>query len=258
MILAPTLTLHTPAGSRLDADAAAFAAASGATDVAALSEFVKGVKALGLWNSMVCWPLRSSQNAGTGTTAYSLGGLGTFNGTLVNGPAWGADGLTFNGTNQVVTAQPTTDTNSQFFGLVHNNTTTTGNSAMSVSTSIASQTELRFREQGDLQIHSAASWSLTSVNGSFSRSGFAFYLAAWNSALSQVFVQQNSTARTAVSRTYTGTTDNALRIMSGPSTQFVAGTTAFAFFSKQQVSSSTSTAFYTLYKQTLGAGLGLP
>jgi hypothetical protein len=50
MILAPTLTLNTPAGSRLDADAAAFAAASGATDVAALSEFVKGVKALGLWN----------------------------------------------------------------------------------------------------------------------------------------------------------------------------------------------------------------
>jgi hypothetical protein len=95
MILAPTLSLHTPAGSRLDADAAAFAAASGATDVAALSAFVKGVKALGLWNSMVCWPLRSSQNAGTGTTAYSLGGLGTYNGTLVNGPSWGTSGITF-------------------------------------------------------------------------------------------------------------------------------------------------------------------
>lgn len=60
-----------------------------------VSDFVKGIKGLGLWNNMVCWPLRSSQNAGTGSTAYSLGGLGTFNGTLVNGPTWGVDGITF-------------------------------------------------------------------------------------------------------------------------------------------------------------------
>jgi hypothetical protein len=92
MILAPTLTLNTLARG-YDADATAFAAASGATDVSNLSAFVKGVKELGLWSNMVCWPLRSSQNAGTGTTAYSLGGLGTYNGTLTNGPTWGADGL---------------------------------------------------------------------------------------------------------------------------------------------------------------------
>lgn len=78
---------------RIDADALAFAAASGATDLSGLSAFVKGVKELGLWSNMVCWPLRSSQNAGTGTTAYSLGGLGTYNGTLTNGPTWGADGI---------------------------------------------------------------------------------------------------------------------------------------------------------------------
>jgi len=96
MILAPTLTLNALRGPSVDPDAAAYVATSGATDVAALSNFVKGVKDLGLWNNMVCWPLRSTQNAGTGTTAYSLGGLGTFNGTLVNGPTWGADGVTFN------------------------------------------------------------------------------------------------------------------------------------------------------------------
>jgi hypothetical protein len=32
----------------------------------------------------------------TGSTAYSLGGLGTYNGTLVNGPTWGADGVNYN------------------------------------------------------------------------------------------------------------------------------------------------------------------
>jgi hypothetical protein len=103
MILAPTLTLNSVRGPSVDPDAAAFAATSGATDVAALSAFVTGVKALGLWNSMVCWPLRSTQNAGTGATAYSLGGLGTYNGTLVNGPVWASNWMEFSATNARMT-----------------------------------------------------------------------------------------------------------------------------------------------------------
>lgn len=82
----------------LDRDAREFIGRAGVSAAAArlqLNEFVRGVKQLGLWDSMVCWPLRSTQNAGTGTTAYSLGGLGTFNGTLVNGPTWGTSGVTF-------------------------------------------------------------------------------------------------------------------------------------------------------------------
>jgi hypothetical protein len=117
----PTATLATGAWSlraqslyrrdniwpRRDPDAVAFAATSGATDIDAISDFVKGVKRLGLWSNMVCWPLRSSQNAGTGTTAYSLGGLGTFNGTLVNGPTWGTSGTAFT-TTQFANASITT------------------------------------------------------------------------------------------------------------------------------------------------------
>jgi len=60
-----------------------------------IRDFSKGVNDLGLWNSMVCWPLRSSQNYGSGDTVFSLGGLGTFNGTRVNGPTWEADGVNF-------------------------------------------------------------------------------------------------------------------------------------------------------------------
>ncbi len=60
-----------------------------------ISDFVRGIKSLGLWNSMVCWPLRSSQNASTTLTARSLGGLGTFDGSLFGlaTSAWGANGL---------------------------------------------------------------------------------------------------------------------------------------------------------------------
>jgi hypothetical protein len=82
----------------LDRDAREFIQRANVTDAngrAQLNQFVRGVKTLGLWSNMVCWPLRSTQNVGTGTTAYSLGGLGTYNGTLTNGPTWGVDGIEF-------------------------------------------------------------------------------------------------------------------------------------------------------------------
>jgi hypothetical protein len=70
-----------------------------ATAKSQINAFVLGIKDLGLYNDMVSWPLRSSQNAGTGTTAYSLGGLGTYDGILGNSPTWGVDGITFSPTN---------------------------------------------------------------------------------------------------------------------------------------------------------------
>ena len=67
-----------------------------------IRDFSAGVNDLGLWNSMVCWPLRSTQNAATGNTMFSLGGLGTFNGTMTNTPTRGADGMIFDATNKSV------------------------------------------------------------------------------------------------------------------------------------------------------------
>jgi hypothetical protein len=44
---------------------------------------------------MVAWPMRSYQNAGTGSTVYSLGGLGRYDGTMINSPTWGYNGVAF-------------------------------------------------------------------------------------------------------------------------------------------------------------------
>jgi hypothetical protein len=55
--------------------------------------FTRGMKALNLWNNTVCWPTRSYQNAGTGSTVFSLGGLGIHNGTLVNIASWDRSGI---------------------------------------------------------------------------------------------------------------------------------------------------------------------
>jgi len=97
-----------------------------------IRDFAKGVNDLGLWNSMVCWPLRSSQNYGSGTTAFSLGGLGTYNGTLTDGPVWAADGtgVTFDGTNdQIVVSTLTTGLSYSTFAVAR---TTSATSEMRV------------------------------------------------------------------------------------------------------------------------------
>jgi hypothetical protein len=88
-----------------DADARAYILASGATARAEINHFVKAIKRLGLWNHMVCWPLRSAQNAGTGSTAYSLGGLGAYHGTLVNEPTWSVDGVVAATSNSYIQTQ---------------------------------------------------------------------------------------------------------------------------------------------------------
>jgi len=85
----------------LDNDTLAYAArvkaGSGKTilpeNLRQINKFVAGMKKLGLWNSMVCYPMRSIHNAGTGSTVYSLGGLGVHNGTLVNTVSWGNLGI---------------------------------------------------------------------------------------------------------------------------------------------------------------------
>ena len=74
------------------------------TDIYSVDQFVRGIKDLGLWSYMICWPLRANQNAGSGNIAYSLGALGIYNATLNNSPSWQANGLITNGTNQWVDA----------------------------------------------------------------------------------------------------------------------------------------------------------
>ena len=79
-----------------DVDGDAYLSRASVTDVIGRAEvlwFTRGIKSLGLWNNMVSWPLRSYQNTGTGSTVRSLGGLGTFDGAMVNSPTWGSNGI---------------------------------------------------------------------------------------------------------------------------------------------------------------------
>ena len=63
------------------------------TDVNDVDNFVKGLKQLNLWQNIVCWPLRSIHNIGTGSRVLSMGGYGPFDATLLNSATWSNDGV---------------------------------------------------------------------------------------------------------------------------------------------------------------------
>jgi len=270
MILAPTLSLNTPARG-YDADATAFAAASGATDVAALSAFVKGVKELGLWNSMVCWPLRSSQNAGTGTTAYSLGGLGTFNGTLRGGLSWGADGVVFDGSDDRITT-PHTVSNSPKMTLwaVGSSAATTGALIAAVETFEFEGFYISIRKTAagryQYRTQTTASGSAENLLGTNTAiSGFASVGCGVQGSSTVAVVNGISDGSGAYVPNRTGTGPVTIGGQVVTSTNGVTlpytGTIAFAMSfvgSADGLTTSQQLALHNLYRATLGTGLGLP
>jgi hypothetical protein len=265
----PTATLATGAWSlraqslyrrdniwpRRDPDAVAFAAASGATDIDAISDFAKGVKRLGLWSNMVCWPLRSTQNAGTGTTAYSLGGLGTFNGTLVNGPTWGSDGILFDGSNDHITTGITYSYNAAntLFAAVLR--TENKQAPRIFGTPSIANTPLIYRNATTqaLGAFNGTSYSLmtTPANNTWNTISLAYNASAINAALN------SSTATTAYS--FASLTQS-LTIAAGQNLDlnYWIGPIAIAAYFTADIGLTNQVTLAALYKSTLGQGLGLP
>jgi hypothetical protein len=259
----------------LDRDAREYIGRAGVSDAAArlqLNEFVRGVKALGLWNSMVCWPLRSTQNAGTGTTAYSLGGLGTFNGTLVNGPTWGADGVASDQTNKNIQHTAGRDLGTAPFsfgfcakqevgfqsttimGLYDNAATPFGAYDISINASGVPDTAVR-------STFNAPATLSRVIAGQISVNTFFLHTTTRNDSLvtSNLNANQvgtNSGLATGVDVSRTDVFGRLLSRDGGISTSRNAITKSFAFIVKGQAISPAG--LYNLYKATLGTGLGLP
>ena len=264
-----------------DPDASAYCAASGATDFQAVNDFVKGVKALGLWSSMVCWPLRSAQNAGTGSTAYSLGGLGTYNGTLVNGPTWGADGVLFNANNKYITLGNTGITTGAFSSISVARmgvTTTNGNlmhtTLFSPSNSIfgsgfysydgnnVGENSILFNGlTGGFRLTTSGNTVVRNI-GNYYRLSTVSTLSAPTTATGLIKINGSAAVISGAAGTgnlpYTSTetrsiifanSQSSVRDESGVFSMWVVGT---------QISEATSEQIRALYKSTLGQGLGLP
>jgi hypothetical protein len=219
-----------------------------------IRDFAKGVNDLGLWSSMVCWPLRSSQNYGTGTTAFSLGGLGTFNGTLVGGPTWAADGSGINGgTATVITLDAPPQTAGITFGLVYQSTETSSDTRVPMTWK---KLELAIGIGGLDCTSDAGVAIITSQPFSGSRNMFAL-TSNGNSGAVAVRAFRDGALSTTGSRTLTST-ENTARLMNRQQNDLGITKASFCWMADAQYTDGQMADFYTLYKTTLGTGLGLP
>jgi hypothetical protein len=261
-----------------DLDAVAYIGKVGITDVTAqnaINDFVLGIKNLGLWSSMVCWPLRSSQNAGTGTTAYSLGGLGIYNGTLVNSPSWTTDGIDHTAASSQTTSFPinVVDYGATGFSLYFAGKPKTGTQAFSMifgqegGTAPTSMGMIRLGAVATAQIQLNVSYT----GGLVARTISANAVNAFNSFGATVspssvgLVFNASTNFSAPSGTYNATKEgeaDSLRTASrGPTNAskiYADLISSFGLFTTSSLNASQHASLISLYKTTLGAGLGLP
>jgi hypothetical protein len=242
---------------------------------------VRGVKNLGLWANMVCWPLRNAQNSGgadpTDTRVFSLGGLGTFNGTRVNGPAWGADGIDINA---AISPTPSIDINpsplSDFANghswfVVMKPTGPSPMSSVNVSQWLALQNN-ELLQAGAVGVGNAEGF-MVNARTETQRRASQFASPNYQTMAKDKFAFMATNAANAEASTYkvVGQTLSAVtavatvRLFTGTNLQITANgdgrnTSALVLVTTPQfnLSASLQTALESLYKTTLGTGLGLP
>ena len=260
-----------------DLAAVAYIGNNNITDVSqqnAINEFVVGLKALSLYSTSVFWPLRSSQSIATGTTAYSIGGLGTYNGTISTTPPWGSDGISFSGGGTLVNNSLATairSANAYSTILVCSNASTGtinfgvlkgGGSNQTGDNYTAFARQYNFFAQSQIYL-TGGSGDRGFGSLSFTASGFQFFGSSRTGLTAPStdtgFVTLNASTNSSLSGTG-----------SLPSTNpfgdnffiFGAGATgnvfSFAMVTTTALSSTTMQSVRSLYNSTLGAGLSLP
>ena len=207
-----------------------------------LNQFVISIKKMNLWYNIVCWPLRANQNAGTGVIAYSLGGFGTYNGTLVNSPIW-----QINGINMVNTPVPSITT-SAFVNQP--------NSIFTVQRFDSSVTSAQVVYDGTQRQHLYKNADNGFINGFAGNNSLIIPSASINNRFSSFQLKFNGAAGTA---SIDGSTESTINFGTNNLTAFSMGGAqqgvilSFAMIVNKNINMS----FHSLYKSTLGQDLGL-
>jgi len=237
-----------------DIDAVAYIGRAGITNVVAqnaINDFVLGMKTLNLYNNMVCWPLRSTQNKGSGTTAYSLGGYGTYNGTLTGSSSWSESGAVLPA-NATITATVSYGTTSgTLIGVRQANSVSGAGKDYGL---LKNGTSGFWAPYGDSNFYFDYPESTNRLNISAGiTEGVMFFVAGYAGASgSKIYRNTTLLASNATVANISGSTSSI--ISSGSAASQV---TPFAMLLNADASANHSN-IYTLYKTTLGAGLGLP
>ena len=223
-------------------------------------DFAQGIDQLGLWNSMVCWPLRASQNASTTLTAYSLGGLGTYNGALTNIPSssWATDGLygTSTSSNVATSLQLPTGNSDRSILAVWRNLSASQFNPIGSTDANFNRMVLRSNSPTNacVDLYNGTTYD---IFGSTTVSGNTFSAVSYASSNNGiVFTVNGNTAQTAtLSKSFAASNV----ILGGYSSSGQGyGVYSFAMAMNGSLTGANISSIYNIYKNTLGQGLGLP
>jgi hypothetical protein len=226
-----------------------------------VNDFVVGLIDLNLWGNIICWPSRANQNAGIGTTVYSLGKL-ICNGTMVNSPTWQANGIVFTNTNQEVTRSGfDTPASPMSFGSVASKSPTSA-----VMRTIMLGTYPQRYSNGDYQnsrgfdVRNNLNSNFLTWTPSLSNS-FIFKLVSMESNLianGYANGQSISPSSTGATVGWDDTTGVSTKLFAVGNANDATIIYAFVYIFTRNISASEQLNFYNLYKVTAGKGLGLP
>jgi len=275
----------------LDVDTIAFATrvkvGSGKTilpvNLKQINKFIVGIKKLGLWDTMVCYPMRSLHNAGTGSTVYSLGGLGVFDGTMVNSPSWQSDGsgIFFD---QVVNYKRitipvrTAGWTQASLGVVFRTTNILPFTLLATLDNLGTVNDFSaklslciFQPNGQTIIRSMGltggdASRYSRINGLATPSGYNYFMGQTNNiydpANGNFRLQQNNTISNVQEGTgnlpYTNNGLDSFLFNTYGTTASRADTAAFAVIFRRALGLNTSNLVKQLFRQTIGVGLNLP
>jgi len=226
-------------------------------DINSVSDFVKGLKTYNLWGNLICWPLRANQNAGSGSSLYSLGNIGVYNGTLANN-TWDANGLIFNGSNSRVSTTLSSITSDHTSISVFRYNSIAGNQAIFAKDDAGSNRQFNHISDGISIAPQIFNTSFRAIYvGSPSLGSFNYVTLRNNTSLTNA--NRNGAAQTtATAGTMAAGTANVSIGSLSNSIFFFNGVISFAGIINSYISDADRSNFYTIYKSTLGKGLNLP
>jgi hypothetical protein len=212
--------------------------------------------------------MRSIHNAGTGSAVYSLGGLGVYNGSMVNSPTWGIYGILSNGSNQKITTSYTPLSLSisdisccASLSLVGKN---------SGSCIAGNRPGFTFAGFWQANITASIAWSTTGSNAQANASPSAqqnvpfFYhgLVGTRSDATQLYAETGVNTNNRVTSTSNGTTSTTPKVLTlmedGNGGNLLQASLNFVSIYQNTITKELSDLIFTLHKRTLGIGLNLP
>ena len=244
-----------------DNDGDAYLSRASVSDVIGRAEvlwFTRGMKSLGLWSNMVSWPLRSYQNANLTLSAHSLGGFGNYLATLTNfsnlTAAWSSSGINVGGgSTNYLFVTPITNGGNRGAWINVSSYSALGSTGFESFTNNSHAGGGNYIPYVDNNFYMDWGASRLSIASNTTANTPYFYHANVENGLQTILKNNIQLASKSVSVNNTNTFSWVIQGYAGGNS----ATCALGLFSNIGLTPY-STNLYSLYKQTLGNGLGLP